>query len=153
MGDSDLLSGIGSSLACIVVIGIAAAVVAALIYLVKQARKEELAAKLELQELVRSIPRESQAAFMIQYNAQKKNSTTAVVLALLLGGIGAHKFYLGKTGQGILYLVFFWSCVPAIIAFFEAFAMPHTVTQMNREMAREVAAMLGGDIATPAALV
>ncbi|HFF4522772.1 TPA: TM2 domain-containing protein, partial [Acinetobacter baumannii] len=36
-----------------------------------------------------------------------------------LGGFGAHKFYLGKVGQGILYLIFFWTFIPAIIAFFE----------------------------------
>ncbi|EFL92339.1 TM2 domain-containing hypothetical protein [Candidatus Regiella insecticola LSR1] len=35
------------------------------------------------------------------------------------GGIGAHKFYLGKIGQGFLYLLFFWTLIPAIIAFIE----------------------------------
>nr|WP_228128000.1 TM2 domain-containing protein [Acinetobacter soli] len=44
----------------------------------------------------------------------------AGVLALFLGGFGVHKFYLGKVGQGILYLLFFWTFIPAIIAFFEA---------------------------------
>ena len=35
-----------------------------------------------------------------------KNRVAAGVLAILLGGIGAHKFYLGQSGQGILYLLF-----------------------------------------------
>jgi TM2 domain-containing membrane protein YozV len=48
-----------------------------------------------------------------------KNKTTAGILALLLGGLGAHKFYLGKTGMGILYLVFCWTLVPAVIALVE----------------------------------
>ncbi len=48
-----------------------------------------------------------------------KNKTSAALLAIFLGGFGAHKFYLGKTGQGILYLLFFWTLVPAIIAFVE----------------------------------
>ncbi|MFX8824810.1 TM2 domain-containing protein, partial [Acinetobacter baumannii] len=39
--------------------------------------------------------------------------------ALLLGGFGAHKFYLGRVGQGILYLIFCWTFIPAIIAFIE----------------------------------
>lgn len=30
-----------------------------------------------------------------------KDKTTAGILALLLGGIGAHKFYLGRTGLGL----------------------------------------------------
>ena len=48
-----------------------------------------------------------------------KDRTTAGIFAILLGGIGVHKFYLGKTGQGILYLLFFWTFIPAIIAFIE----------------------------------
>ncbi|EPJ1919894.1 TM2 domain-containing protein [Vibrio alginolyticus] len=43
----------------------------------------------------------------------------AALLAFFLGGFGAHKFYLGKIGQGILYLVFCWTLIPAIIAFIE----------------------------------
>jgi TM2 domain-containing membrane protein YozV len=38
----------------------------------------------------------------------------------LVGGIGVHKFYLGRIGQGILYLVFCWTFIPSIIAFVEA---------------------------------
>jgi TM2 domain-containing membrane protein YozV len=45
-----------------------------------------------------------------------KSRGTAAVLALLLGGIGAHKFYLGRGGQGVLYLVFCWTFIPALIA-------------------------------------
>jgi TM2 domain-containing membrane protein YozV len=44
---------------------------------------------------------------------------TAAVLALLLGGIGVHKFYLGRGGQGVLYLLFCWTFIPALIAFIE----------------------------------
>lgn len=48
-----------------------------------------------------------------------KSKIVAGVLALLLGGIGIHKFYLGKTGAGILYLLFCWTFIPGIIAFIE----------------------------------
>ena len=48
-----------------------------------------------------------------------KSKVTAGVLALLLGGIGIHKFYLGKIGAGILYLLFCWTGIPALIAFIE----------------------------------
>ena len=48
-----------------------------------------------------------------------KNRYVAAALAFLLGGLGVHKFYLGKTMQGIIYLVFFWTYVPAFIAFVE----------------------------------
>lgn len=48
-----------------------------------------------------------------------KNKMVAAVLALLLGGIGVHRFYMGKIGSGILYLIFFWTSIPSIIAFIE----------------------------------
>ena len=56
--------------------------------------------------------------------AAKATGTTsrviAIVLALLVGSIGVHKFYLGRIGMGILYLVFCWTFIPAIVAFVEA---------------------------------
>lgn len=48
-----------------------------------------------------------------------KSKTTAGVLAILLGGFGAHKFYLGRWGWGIIYLLFCWTYIPAIIGFIE----------------------------------
>lgn len=48
-----------------------------------------------------------------------KDKTTAGILALLVGGIGVHKFYLNRTGQGILYLLFCWTLIPGLIAFIE----------------------------------
>lgn len=43
----------------------------------------------------------------------------AGVLALLVGGLGVHKFYLGRTKQGIVFLLLFWTGIPALIAFIE----------------------------------
>ena len=48
-----------------------------------------------------------------------KSKIAAALLAFFLGGLGVHKFYLGQVGLGILYLVFFWTFIPAIIAFIE----------------------------------
>ena len=48
-----------------------------------------------------------------------KSRITAGILAILLGGIGVHKFYLNKVGLGILYLVFCWTAIPAIIGLVE----------------------------------
>jgi TM2 domain-containing membrane protein YozV len=50
-----------------------------------------------------------------------KDRTTTMLLCLFLGSIGIHKFYLGKKTEGILYLVFCWTYIPAIIAIFEFF--------------------------------
>ena len=48
-----------------------------------------------------------------------KSKVTAGILGILVGGIGIHKFYLGRTGLGILYLLLFWTFIPAIIGFIE----------------------------------
>ena len=45
------------------------------------------------------------------------NKVTYCILAGLLGGIGAHKFYVGKTGAGVLFLLFCWTGIPVIIGF------------------------------------
>lgn len=44
---------------------------------------------------------------------------TAGLLALLLGGIGAHKFYQGRTSLGLIYLCFFWTFIPALLGLIE----------------------------------
>ncbi|AEI46754.1 NINE protein [Runella slithyformis] len=49
-----------------------------------------------------------------------KNKTTAGLLSFFLGGLGVHRFYLGQTGLGILYLVFCWTLIPAIVALVDA---------------------------------
>ena len=48
-----------------------------------------------------------------------KSRTTAGVLAILLGGLGIHKFYLGNVGMGILYFVFCWTWIPSVIGIIE----------------------------------
>ncbi len=49
-----------------------------------------------------------------------KSRTTAAILALFLGGLGAHHFYLNQPIRGIVYLVFCFTFIPAIVAFVEA---------------------------------
>ncbi|WP_122096835.1 TM2 domain-containing protein [Rahnella sp. Larv3_ips] len=48
-----------------------------------------------------------------------KSRVAAALLAFFLGAFGVHKFYLGKIGQGFLYLIFCWTFIPSIIAFVE----------------------------------
>lgn len=42
---------------------------------------------------------------------------------MFLGSIGIHKFYLGRVGWGIVYLLFCWTFIPAIIGFIEGIVL------------------------------
>ncbi|MCB0587351.1 MAG: NINE protein [Phaeodactylibacter sp.] len=49
-----------------------------------------------------------------------KEKNVAGILALFLGGFGIHRFYLGQTGLGVFYLLFFWFPVIWIVALVDA---------------------------------
>lgn len=51
----------------------------------------------------------------VRHAAKPKSRVTAGVLALLLGGIGVHRFYLGQW-WGLFYLLFCWTYIPSIVA-------------------------------------
>ena len=63
------------------------------------------------------------------------NKGAYIGLCLLLGGIGAHKFYAGKWIQGLLYLAFSWTWIPVIISLFDllfaAFQKPDQIGQIR----------------------
>ncbi len=52
-------------------------------------------------------------------NTKAVNRVVYCLLAFFFGGIGVHKFYAGKIGSGILYFLFCWTFVPAVVAFIE----------------------------------
>ena|GEM_PF-5390647 len=64
------------------------------------------------------------------------------MLALLLGGFGVHRFYLGNIARGIAYLVFFWTGIPGFIAWLEAL---YFLTRSNEEWAQKY----GGRVEQP----
>ena len=59
----------------------------------------------------------SQATGIIRKSGKSK--IAAGIFALLLGGLGVHKFYLGKIGWGIVYLIFCWTFIPSLAGFIE----------------------------------
>lgn len=52
-----------------------------------------------------------------------KDKSTAAILALFMGGIGVHKFYLGRIGAGIVYLIFSLTFVPALLGLIDFFIL------------------------------
>lgn len=51
------------------------------------------------------------------------DQVAAGILAILLGSFGAHKFYQGNMGNGILYLCLFWTTIPGLLGVVEGILM------------------------------
>jgi TM2 domain-containing membrane protein YozV len=64
--------------------------------------------------------------------APVKSRVTAGILAILLGGIGVHKFYLNKAGLGVVYILLCWTYIPAIVALVEGIIY---LTQTDQDFA------------------
>ena len=63
------------------------------------------------------------------------NKKTAGILALFLGGIGLHKFYMNKPMLGVVYLVFCWTYIPAVLGFIEAIIIfNYTDAEFNEQL-------------------
>lgn len=51
-------------------------------------------------------------------DSNKPSLMVYLLLALFLGGIGAHDFYVGKPVKGLIKLSFCWTGIPTIISLF-----------------------------------
>lgn len=51
-------------------------------------------------------------------DSNKPSLMVYLLLALFLGGIGAHDFYIGKPVTGLIKLAFCWTGIPVIISLF-----------------------------------
>ena len=61
-----------------------------------------------------------------------KNRTTADSIALFLGGLGGHHFYLGHTLMGVLCILLCWTYIPAILGIIEGVML---LSQTDEEFA------------------
>ncbi len=139
MNSSDSASIFFSLVGCALAIG----VIFLFVYLIRKSNDEAKRSEASVNHIMSQIPQDKQMIFMMQFGNSKKSPSTAVLLALFLGGLGAHKFYLGQTGLGIFYLLFCWTYIPSIIALFEAFTLATTVAKFNEQKAVEFSMMLG----------
>ena len=84
--------------------------------------------------------------FLQQYSLRKRNAGAVVGFALLLGGLGIHRFYLRQTGLGIVYLLagtIGWAIVIppiviGIICIIDACNSGGLVAKCNHGLAREI---------------
>jgi len=86
---------------------------------------------------------QQRAFFYQEYARMKKDEVVGVLFALLLGCFGIHKFYMGETGWGILYIVFSWTGIPALLGLIECFFMPGRVRRYNDGVAQAIAMGMG----------
>ena len=91
-----------------------------------------------IQQELLALPSDKQSLFWAQFNAQQRSPGLALGLCFFLGGIGAHEFYLGNSGTGVVYLLFCWTFIPAIIALIQCFSIMGRVNRMNDELARRI---------------
>ena len=55
----------------------------------------------------------------LQSRKKEHSRVTAALLAIFLGGLGIHKFYLGSIVGGLIYLFFCWTFIPSLVGFVE----------------------------------
>lgn len=77
--------------------------------------------------------------FQSEMGRRRKSVGVAFVLALLLGNVGGHRFYLGQVGLGVVYLLFSLTFIPAVITLFELFVLSGRVRDYNAKQAQDVA--------------
>jgi len=82
------------------------------------------------------------AWFYAEYEQARRDEVVGVLLAIFLGNFGLHHFYLRRNGLGILYLVFSWTGIPALLGFVEAFFMPGRVRTYNAMQATYIAGQI-----------
>ena len=89
-------------------------------------------------ELQKKLSENEKNTFNYKFERQKKTVSTGVLLALFLGGFGIHKFWLNEIVPGVLYLLFCWTFIPAIIALIECLFMKNTVNNYNYRLAKNI---------------
>ncbi len=95
-----------------------------------------------------ALTEEQRIIFAANYRNVEKDEVVGVLLAVFLGGFGAHHFYLNRPGTGVLYLLFSWTGVTYLIGWVEAFFMPGRVRRFNAEQAMYLASSIAAH--TPA---
>lgn len=80
----------------------------------------------------------------MMYDANKKSAGVAYLLLIFLGGFGAHRFYLGQTGTGVVqlmlgllgWLTLFLTWIPlGIWLIVDLFLIPGNVRDHNMKIA------------------
>ena len=89
-------------------------------------------------EVLESLSPAQRQAFNSRYEDKQKDPTTALLLCLILGGVGGHEFYLNKVTKGVVYLLFCWTFIPAFVALIQLFTIQMRVKDENDVVAQKI---------------
>lgn len=68
---------------------------------------------------------------LVQLDSERKK---AVLLCVLLGTFGAHRFYMHQKYRGLSYLLFSWTLVPSVLSVIDAaFLIKMSDVEFNEE--------------------
>lgn len=90
--------------------------------------------------LTEDMSKQEKFQFQSLYQQRKKSVGVAVVLALLLGGVGAQHFYMGRIGNGVIFALFCWTFIPAILSLIQCCFLGSEIRYLNERIARDIAA-------------
>jgi TM2 domain-containing membrane protein YozV len=82
------------------------------------------------------------AWFRAEYERARKDEIVGFLFALFLGCFGVHHFYLRRDALGVLYLLFCWTGITAILGFIECFFMPGRVRHYNAMQAMYISSQI-----------
>ena len=90
----------------------------------------------ELLMMQQGLSDQQKMIFMSQYNSERKDRNTGLILAVILGKFGVDRFYLGDIGLGILKLITLGGCLIWWVV--DWFTIQARVDEYNRRKAQEV---------------
>jgi hypothetical protein len=91
-------------------------------------------------QLTAHMSDEQKLAYIMRFAKERRNPNVALLLCLFLGWAGAHHYYMGRVGKGILYTLFAWTLVPLVLSLFACRTIRVKVQRQNFVRAAELAA-------------
>jgi TM2 domain-containing membrane protein YozV len=90
----------------------------------------------ELLSMQQGLTDHQKLIFMSQYNSERRDRTTGLILAIILGKFGVDRFYLNDIAMGILKLATLGGCLIWWIV--DWFTILNRVDEYNRRKAQEI---------------
>lgn len=91
-----------------------------------------------IEQILQSLSEVQRVQFNFFYRHNRKKLGVAYAWLIVFGVFGIHKFYLQKRNVW-LYLLLFWTMIPAILAVVDLFLLPFQLRKYNMKLAASLA--------------